>query len=466
MGCTPFDYLTLRSEFSTYEMRRVWEEENLVQKWLTVEAAVAKVQGYMGIIPKEAAEEICQKANVEYVRPEKIGEKIKKSGHLIVGLIRALQEVLNERSAEFVHFGISSGDVLDTGLVLAVREAYEIIERDTKELIHILGDLAKAHKETLMPGRTHGQHANPITFGFKVAVWLSEMDRHLERLQGCKRRLLVGNISGAVGTQAAFREKGKELQERVLGGLGLNSPSIVSHMLQRDRLAEFAQILATLSTTLGKIGHEVFTLQRPEISELEEPFEGGVQIGSSAMPHKRNPFRSEASWGIARLIRALALSVTESQCMENENDISMLSSSYISVPLCCLLTSRLLHEFKFILRNLKVNKNRMRKNLEITKGLNCSEQVTMKLAKLIGRKTAHSLIYEIAMNSYQSGRDFEALLLENEEVRKYLTVEEIRNSVNPIHYTGTASNQVENVIKELEAKKVITLLKENNKNYD
>ena len=159
----------------------------------------------MGIIPKEASEEICQKASVIYVRPEKIAEKVKKSGHLIVGVIQALQQILDERSAEYVHFGISSADILDTGLVLAVIEAYGIIERDTKQLIGILGDLAKAHKDTLMPGRTHGQHANPITFGFKAAIWVSEMGRHLERLQDCKKRLLVGNISGAVGTHAAFR---------------------------------------------------------------------------------------------------------------------------------------------------------------------------------------------------------------------------------------------------------------------
>jgi adenylosuccinate lyase len=215
-----------------------------------------------------------------------------------------------------------------------------------------------------------------------------------------------------------------------------------------------------LSTTLGKIGHEVFTLQRPEISELEEPFETGKQIGSSAMPHKRNPFRSEASWGMARLIRALALSVTESQVIENENDISMLSSSYISVPLCCLLTSRLLHEFKFILKNLKVDEIRMRKNLEITKGLNCSEQITMKLANLIGKKSAHDLIYSIAMEAYRTGRNFEAVLLESEEVRKYLTVEEIKKSVNPGLYTGTAPDQVESVIKELEAKGLKITMKE------
>jgi adenylosuccinate lyase len=460
MGCTAFDYLTLRSEFSTYEMRKVWDEENLIQKWLMVEAAVAQVQGSMGIIPKEASEEICQKASIIYAKPEKIAEKIKKSGHLIMGVIQSLQESLDERSAEYVHFGISSADVLDTGLILAVREAYEIIERDTKELIRILGDLAKAHKGTLMPGRTHGQHANPITFGFKAAVWLSEMGRHLERLQDCKKRILVGNISGAVGTHAAFREKGKELQHRVLEALGLGVPSIVSHMLQRDRFSEFAQVLAMLSTTLGKIGHEVFTLQRPEMSELEEPFETGKQIGSSAMPHKRNPFRSEASWGMARLIRALALSVTESQVIENENDISMLSSSYISVPLCCLLTSRLLHEFKFILKNLKVDEIRMRKNLEITKGLNCSEQVTMRLANLIGKKSAHDLIYSIAMEAYRTGRNFEAVLLESEEVRKYLTVEEIKKSVNPGLYTGTAPDQVESVIKELEAKGLKITMKE------
>ncbi len=180
MGCTAFDYWSLQSEFSTYEMRKVWEEENLIEKWLRVEAVVAKVQGAMGIIPQEAAAEIFKGATAEHVKGEKIREKIKRSGHLIVGLIRALQEVVSGGAAEFVHFGISSADVLDTGLILVVRQAYEIIERDTRELIRILADLTAAHQKTLMAGRTHGQHANPITFGFKTAVWLSEMGRHLE----------------------------------------------------------------------------------------------------------------------------------------------------------------------------------------------------------------------------------------------------------------------------------------------
>ena len=453
MGCTPFDYRTLRSEFSTHEMRKVWEEENLVQKWLAVEGIVAKVQGSMGIIPQEAADEIYQKASMRFVNLEKVGAKIKGSGHLIMGVIAALQEEVGEGSAEYVHFGISSADILDTGFILAVLEAYQIIVRDTGELIHILSELARTHKKTLMAGRTHGQHANPITFGFKVAVWLSEMDRHLMRLRECRDRLLVGNISGAVGTQAAFWQKGKELQERVLEALGLRVPSIVSHMLQRDRLAEFAQVLAMLSTSLGKMGHEVFTLQRPEIAEVEEPFQVGKQIGSSAMPHKRNPFRSEASWGMARLVRVLALSVTESQLMENENDISLLSSTYISIPLCCLLTSRLLHEFKFVLGNLKVDAARMRKNLNVTKGLSGSGPIMMKLAKIIGRKTAHDLIYALAMQAYQDGKDFGTLLLESKEVRKHLTPEEIQAALDPALNTGTAPDQVEAVLKELESKR-------------
>ena len=449
MGCTVFDYMTLRTQFSTYEMRKVWEEENFMQKWLDVEAAVAQIQGKMSIIPKQAAEEIRQKANMQCVRPEKVAENIKKSGHLIVGLLRAFQEVLTERSAEYVHFGISSGDVLDTGLVLAVREAYEIIEKDLRELIGISARLAKLHKNTLMVGRTHGQHANPITFGFKVAVWLGEMARHLERLHECSKRLFVGNISGVVGTQAAYPDKGMELESRVLAELGLSPPSVVSHMLQRDRLAEFTQILAMMSSTLGKIGHEVFTLQRPEIGEIEEHFESGSQIGSSAMPHKRNPFRSEASWGLARLVRALALTVTEAQVIENENDISMLSSSHISVPLCTLLASRLLHELKFILKNLKVNKETMRKNLNITMGLNCSQSVTVELAKSLGQKTAHNLVYELAMDSYQTRRDMRELLMENKEVRKYLSENDIKSLINPSVKTGNATKRVENVLNEL-----------------
>lgn len=456
MGCTAFDYWSLQSEFSTYEMRKIWDEENMIRMWVRVEATVAKAQGVMGIIPPEAAAEISEQTISQNLKPERVKEKIKESGHLVVGLIRALQEVVSERAAEFVHFGISSVDVLDTGLILVVREAYEIMERDTKEIISLLAHLSETHKETPMAGRTHGQHANPITFGFKTAVWLSEMVRHLERLQACRTRLLVGNVSGVVGTQAAFGQAGRELQKRVLDELELAEPSIVSHMLQRDRLAEFTQILSSLGTTLGKIGHEVFTLQRPEISELAEPFKEGAQVGSSAMPHKRNPFRSEASWGMARLIRALSLSMTEAQVMENENDISMLSSSYISVPLCCLLTSRLLHEFKFILRNLQVNVPRMRANLALTAGLNCSEKIMMKLARTIGRKTAHNLVYQIAMESYRSGTSFGALLLENEEVRKHLTVEEIQEYLEPSRYTGTASSQVEKVLQELKERKLIS----------
>ncbi len=450
MGCTVFDYMTLRSQFSTYEMRKVWEEENLLQDWLRVEAAVAKVQGSMGIIPQDAAEEICDKAKTEFVRGARVGEKIKKSGHLIVGLIQAFQEVLDPNGAEYVHYGISSADILDTGLVLAVRDSYRIVERDLRELIQIGIELASKHKETVIAGRTHGQHANPVTFGFKVAIWLNELDRHLERLRECEKRVLVGNLSGAVGMHVGLGHQGKEFQSRVLAELGLGEPVVVSHMLQRDRFAELTHILASLGTTLGKIGHEVFTLQRPEIGELEEPFEAGSQVGSSSMPHKRNPFRSEATWGMARLLRALSLSVTESQVMENENDISMLSSTYISVPLCCMFISRLLHDLKFVMKNLRVNAERMKSNLAITKGLNCSEEIMMRLARKIGRKSAHRMVYELSMECYRSGKTFEEVLLGSEEIRKTLTAGEIREAVDAATNGRAAARIVESVIQESE----------------
>ncbi|HBQ30915.1 MAG TPA: adenylosuccinate lyase, partial [Mitsuokella multacida] len=272
--------------FGTEEMNEVFSEKSWVQKWLDTEAALAQAQGELGVIPKEKADIIVKYAKADLIDIPSIGEGY-KSSITIVPLLNAFKKVLPEHAGEYVHWGATSQDIVDTGMVLLERDAYDIILRDAKACLKAILKLVKKYRDTPEAGRTHVVHAIPITFGYKAAVWADELGRQIERLEGMKKRVFVGEMAGAVGTLASQPEKGLETQQRMFEILGLEVPTIAWHVA-RDNQAEFASMLALLAGTLGRIAHEIFTLQRTEILELEEPFFMG-KVGSSTMPHKRNP---------------------------------------------------------------------------------------------------------------------------------------------------------------------------------
>jgi adenylosuccinate lyase len=441
MASTAFDYVTMGSEFNTPAMRAVWDERNCIQTWLDAEAALARAQARVGMIPAEAAEEITRKARAELVDLDRVQAEIRRAGHLIVGVIRGWSPALADGAERWVHYGASSPDILDTGFALVVKQALDIIEADLSAIHARLIELTERHASTLMAGRTHGQHALPITFGFKLAIWLAEVGRHLDRLAACRPRIVVGNLTGAVGTRAAFGDKGVEIQRRALEDLGLGAPEIATHMLQRDRHAELASVLASLGSSVGKMAHEIYLLQKTEVGELSEGFRRGDQVGSSSLPHKRNPLRCENIWGMAKVLRGLSVSVLDAQEIEHENDISLFAPTVVAIPAMFMLTARILHDFGRILESLVVDEARMRANLAMTHGLIASEHVMIVLAEKLGKPAAHRLVYEAAMECHDRSISLAEALAERPEVREFLGPDDLEMLCAPERYTGASGEQ-------------------------
>lgn len=433
--------------FSTDEMRRIWSDKSWAQKWLDTEAALAKAQGELGVIPKEKADIINQYAKADLLDIASIGE-FYKSSITIVPLLKAFKAVLPDHAAEFVHWGATSQDIVDTGLVLLQRDAYEVILRYMKETQKYALDLAKKYRLTPMAGRTHVVHAIPITFGYKAAVWADELGRDIERLEEIKDRVFVGELAGAVGTLASMPEKGLEVQKRMMAILQLNVPTIAWHVA-RDNQAEFVSVLALCAGTLGRINHEILTLQRTEILELEEPFFMG-KIGSSTMPHKRNPAVLENVLALCRNVRSIAPSIVESMVSENERDWGCFLSEWEAIPRACHMLGCALAKSKNILKNLIVYPKHMERNLFAQKGLMMSECVMMHLAQKLGRMTAHSIVYKSCMEAYEKEIPLKDVLMRTKEVTDAFTEDQIDHMLNPHTYIGLAPQFVDRVVAKYE----------------
>jgi adenylosuccinate lyase len=439
--------------YSTEEMRKVWEEESKLQSWLTVETALAKANARLGIIPESAAEEISKRASTKFVKLERVKEIEKEIDHDLMAMIKALTEVCEGDAGKYVHYGATSYDIEDTALALQFRDAIKIIEKNLDELKSVILDLTEKHKKTICVGRTHGQHAPPITYGLKFAVYATEVQRHLDRLEDVKKRVLVGKMTGAVGTQATFEEKGQEIQSEVMKQLDLEPVLVSTQVVQRDRYAEVICDLALIAATLEKIAKEIRNLQRTEIAEVFEPFKE-KQVGSSTMPHKRNPHKSERICALARIVRAFVHPAIENIPLEHERDLTNSASERIIFPETFILLDYMLVHMREILSGLEFNYENIRRNLLLTKGLNMTENVMIGLVKKgIGRQEAHEILRQASILVNKENRDLKEVLLENEIVKKKLTKKELEYYLNPENYLGTAVEQVENVIKMLSDKK-------------
>jgi adenylosuccinate lyase len=429
--------------YGTPEMLRVFEEEARVQRLLDVEAALALAHAEVGNIPREDAEKIAAIASTKYVKVERVKAIEKEIKHDIASLVRALAEVCGESGA-YVHLGATSYDIVDTANALQLKDAIAIIEKKLASLKSILQKQAARHKETVMIGRTHGQHALPITLGFKFAVWGYEVSRHLARLEDCKTRVLVGKMSGAVGTQASLAEHAARIQELVMKRLGIRAAEISTQIVQRDRYAEYACILAMVASSLDNFATEIRELQRPEIGELFESFEKKHQVGSSTMPHKRNPETCERICGLARIIRSLVIPALEDMITWHERDLTQSSTERFIFPELCILTDYLLALMADIVGNLRVDEQRMLQNIELTQGRAMSEAVMMALArKGVNRQEAHELLRQLTIKSEVEKRQFRDILLEDKLVSSTLSPEEIDAALNPRNYLGTAVKQAE-----------------------
>ncbi len=429
--------------YGTPEMLRIFEEDARIQRLLDVEAALALAHADVGNIPREDAETIASMASTKHVKVERVKAIEKEIKHDIASLVRALSEVCGSSGA-YVHLGATSYDIVDTANALQLKDAIEIIEKKLLNLKRILQKQAGQYKETMMIGRTHGQHALPITLGFKFAVWGYEISRHLERLNDCKTRVLAGKMSGAVGTQASLVEHAKRIQELVMKQLGIRAAEISTQIVQRDRYAEYACILALIASSLDKFATEIRELQRPEIGELFESFEKKKQVGSSTMPHKRNPETCERICGLARIIRSLCIPALENVVTWHERDLAQSSAERFIFPELCILTDYLLFLMNTVVVNLRVDENRMLQNINLTQGRAMSEAVMMALTKKgVNRQEAHELLRQLTIKSEAEKQHFREILLEDKFVCGKLNVEEIDEALNPKNYLGTAVKQAE-----------------------
>ncbi|HBC69131.1 MAG: adenylosuccinate lyase [Duodenibacillus sp.] len=443
MTSTVIDSQIFGSLFSTDEMREVFSDRNWAQKWLDTEAALAAAQAELGVIPQEKADIINKYAKAELLDIPMIGEYY-KSSITIVPLLKAFKAVLPDNAGEFVHWGATSQDIVDTGIVLLQRDAYNIILRDMKLCQQYCLDLAKKYRDTCMAGRTHVVHAIPITFGYKAAVWADELGRDIERLEGIYDRVFVGEMAGAVGTLASQPEHGLETQRRMFKILGLSVPTIAWHVA-RDNQAEFSQTLALCAGSLGRIIHEIFSLQHTEILELEEPFFMG-KVGSSTMPHKRNPAVLENVLALLRSVRSCAPAIVETMISENERDWGCFITEWEAIPRQCLLMAGALEKSKNILKNLIVYPKHMERNLNAQKGLMMSECVMMHLAAKLGRLTAHEIVYKGCMEAYEKEIPLKEVLMRTPAVQEAFTEAEVDKMLDPHSYVGLAPEFVDRVV--------------------
>jgi adenylosuccinate lyase len=441
------DFLVLGNNFSTPEMRSIWSEQNRLEQQVAVEVALAKAEGEFGVIPTQVANTIVKKANATKLSLEKIAQEAAVARHSLMSTINALQKQVGE-AGQFIHYGATTQDIVDTATVLQLKQSFAIIERDTKLVACELKKLAKQYQYLPMAGRTHGMQALPTTFGFKLAVWLDEFIRHLQRLSEIKQRVLVGNISGAICTYASMGKLGPQVEARALTILGLNTPNI-GWQAARDRFSEYASVIALISGTLGKMGNEFYNLMRTEINEVEEPFSDG-KIGSTTMPHKRNPAALEGLASLtAPLLKSVAL-IHESMKVEHERDAMSWRAEWVALPEINLYISAQLQTALTVLKGLKVNTDQMLTNLSLQKGLLLSEKVMFEIGKRLGKQTAHNLVYQSAMKAFEQNRPFKDILLDDPYLNKEFTESELDTWLDPINYLGSAPEKVEQVINYAE----------------
>jgi len=400
-------------------MKNLWSEETKFNIWLEVEIAVCEALNKFGILPDNSLKKIKENARVD---PEKIKEIEKKTKHDVAAFVVQVSEPLGE-DGRFIHYGLTSSDILDTSFAIQLRRSAEIIENDLIELLEVIKEKALKYKETIMVGRTHGIHAEPITFGLKFASWYEEGKRNLKRIRRAKEVISYGKISGAVGTYSNIEP---EIEKYVLEKLGLKVEPVSTQIVPRDRHAEFFSVLALIAGFVERIALEIRHLQRTEVLEAEEPFTEG-QMGSSAMPHKRNPVLSENLCGLARVVRANLLSALENMALWHERDISHSSVERIIAPDTTILVDFMLNRLKEVLKGLVVYPERMKENLMKTKGLVFSQTVLTELIRRgLTRNTAYKIVQRNSMKCWETGRNFMDLLLEDNELLNYISPQEIK----------------------------------------
>ncbi|HET7294932.1 MAG TPA: adenylosuccinate lyase [Vicinamibacteria bacterium] len=415
--------------YSRPEMARIWSEDNKFGTWLKVEVAATEVLAEKGVVPRADLEEIRSKARFDVARIEAIEQEVQ---HDVIAFVTCVAESVGP-AGRWIHHGLTSSDVVDTALALLMRDACDLVQRDVDALMAVVKERALAYKHAPMIGRTHGVHAEVMTFGLKLALWHSQLQRDRERVGRARERIAVGKLSGAVGT---FPHLGPDVEAAVCAKLGLRPAPIASQVLQRDQHAEVMTALAILAAGLETFATEIRALQKTEVRELEEPF-GKGQKGSSAMPHKRNPVGCEQIAGLARLVRANALAALENVALWHERDISHSSVERVIVPDSFLALDHMLHRFTDIVGGMTVHTDRMLKNLELSGGLVFSGSILLELtARGMRREDAYRVVQGHAMAAWTDGGDFRRRISEDGAVRALLRDDELAELFRVERYLG------------------------------
>lgn len=443
MSTTVFDSTLFRDMFGTAEMRAVFSDKALIERYIEVEVALAKAEARCGVIPREAAAQIAELSRYESLDLALMQHETEIVGYPILPLVEQLSKLCGE-AGRYVHWGATTQDIMDTAVVLQVRAALALVERDIQAVRGLLADLAQRYRDTPMAGRTHLQHALPITFGYKCVVWLSMFDRHAERLVELRPRVEVGQFAGAAGTLASLGDKGLEVQAALMQELGLGVPQATWHVA-RDGLAETLNFLGLVTASLGKVALDIMMMMTSELGEAYEPFVKG-RGASSTMPQKRNPISCELMYAAAKGVRQQAGLMLDAMIQDFERSTGPWQAEWIAIPEAFALTGASLGQARFMLAGLDVRTERMRKNLDMTQGLIVAEAVMMGLAPALGRQVAHDVVYAACRMANDQGISlFEALQAQGEAAAQ-LDLATLEQLCDPANYLGLAPQMVDQAL--------------------
>ena len=443
---TVLDSVLFRDAFGTSAMREVFSDQRLIARYAEVEVALAKAEARCGVIPAQAAEEIARRTDISALDFDLLRQETDIVGYPILPLVHQMVKQCGE-AGRYVHWGATTQDIMDTAVVLQMRAALGIVERDIAGLRHILADLSKRYRDTPMAGRTHLQQALPVTFGYKTAIWLAMFDRHAERLAQLKPRVLVGQFAGAAGTLASLGDKGFEVQQALCEELGLGVPVATWHVA-RDGFAEAVNFLALVTGSLGKIALDIMIMASTEFAEVYEPFVKG-RGASSTMPQKRNPISSELMLAAAKAVRQQAGLMLDAMVQDFERATGPWHAEWIAIPESFVLTAGSLHQAKFALGGLIVDEKKMADNLDISRGLIVAEAVMMGLAPEIGRQEAHDVVYDACRVANENNMTLADALSADPRVSSRIDRRAIERLTSPKNYLGLAPQMVDRVLSSV-----------------
>jgi len=434
------------------KIAEIFTEEKKLENWLKVEAVLAKAHADLGNIPKKAADEIGKKANLGFVKVDRVKEIDKEIHHDLMAMVKGLAEQCENDAGKYIHLGATSYDIEDTAAALQLKEALNYIEKSLKILLEQIILKAEDKKDLVCIGRTHGQHAIPTTYGMRFGVWAYEIDRHIDRLHQVRERISYGKMSGAVGTMASFGEKGVKIQNMVMKELNLKPVKIANQIVQRDRHAEVINLTSLIGQTLAKIARENRILQRNEIAEMFEPFKKS-QVGSSTMPHKRNPHKSERICSLARVLKSNVIIGLDNIVLEDERDLTNSADERVIFPENFIFLDFMIEQLTKNIKGLVFNEENIEKNLNLTKGACLAEKVMVSLVdRGIGRQDAHELLRRAAIKAREDDKFMKEILMEDNQIKERFTEEEMEELFDPHQYIGKAVEQTENLISYIRNK--------------